>query len=85
MVDEMVPVRKRGRPVRMFEKGSALVPDQGVRRKCAKCPKYEPRKLWCPLRAEQRQPTAPACRYGIVLMGAEKQKEYRNGRGKKEV
>lgn len=84
-MDEMVPVRRRGRPVRVFEKGSAFVSDPGVRRKCAKCPKYELRKLWCPLRAEMRQPEAPACRYGIVLMGAARQKEYRNGRGEKEA
>lgn len=81
----MVPVRKRGRPVRKFEKGTALVSDPGVRQKCARCPKYELSKLWCPYRAEQRQPAAPACRYGIVLMGAAKQKEYRDGRGEKEA
>lgn len=84
-MDEMIPVRERGRPVRIFEKESALVSDTGVRRVCANCPKYEPPKLWCPLRAETRQPVAPACRYGIVLMGAAKQKEYRNGRGEKEA
>lgn len=76
-MDEMVPVRKRGRPVRIFERGSALVSDPGVRSKCAKCPKYETRKMWCPLRAETRPPGAPACRYGVVLMGAARQKEYR--------
>lgn len=54
-------------------------------RECAECPKYETSKLWCPLRAEARQPVAPACRYGVVLMGAAKQKEYRNGRGEKEA
>ena len=79
-MDDMIPVRKRGRPVRVFEKGAALVSDQGARRKCAKCPKYERSKLWCPLRAEQRRPDAPACRYGAVLMGAEKQKEYRDAK-----
>lgn len=79
-MDDMVPVRKRGRPVRVFEKGSALVSDQGVRRKCAKCPKYGLSKMWCPLRAEQRPPVAPACHYGIVLMGAAKQKEYRDAK-----
>ena len=71
-MNEMVPVRKRGQ--------SALVSDQGVRRVCAKCPKYEPPKLWCPLRAETRQPAAPACRYGIVLIEAAKQKEYRDAK-----
>ena len=84
-MDEMVPVRRRGRPVRVFEKGSALVTDPGVRRKCARCPKYELLKLWCPLRAETRRPEAPACRYGTFLMGAARQKEYRNGRGEKEA
>lgn len=54
-------------------------------KKCAKCPKYELSKLWCPLRAETRQPVAPACRYGIGLMEAAKQKEYRNGRSEKEA
>lgn len=49
-------------------------------RGCAKCPKYETSKLWCPLRAEHRQPTSPACRYGIVLMGAAKQKEHRDAK-----
>lgn len=67
-MDEMVPVHKRGR--------AALVSDPGVRWECAKCPKYEPPRLWCPLRAETRQPIAPACRYGIVLIGAAKQKEH---------
>lgn len=52
---------------------------------CAKCPKYELSKLWCPIRAEARQSNATACRYGAVLMGATKQKEYRNGRGEKEA
>ena len=47
---------------------------------CAKCPKYEPRKLWCPVRAEARQPAAPACRYGAVLMGDENQKESRDAK-----
>lgn len=79
-MDEMVPVRKRGRPVRRFEKGSALMSDPGIRWECAKCPKYEPPRLWCPLRAETRQPVAPACHYGIVLMGAAKQKEYRDAK-----
>lgn len=77
---EMVSVRKRGQSVRVFEKVSALVPDAGVRRKCAKCPKYEPSKLWCPIRAEARQPDATACRYGVVLMGATKQEEYRDAK-----
>lgn len=79
-MDETVPVCKRGWPVRVFEKGTALVSDPGVRRKCARCPKYESGKLWCPFRAEQRLPTAPACRYGLVLMGAAKQKEYRDAK-----
>lgn len=52
---------------------------------CAKCPKYDTSKLWCPIRAEARQPTATACHYGAVLMGDENQKEYRNGRGEKEA
>ena len=72
-MDEMVSVRKRGRPVRIFEKGTARVT-------CAKCPKYEPHRLWCPLRAAMRQPVATACRYGVVLMGAAKQKEYRDAK-----
>lgn len=79
-MDEMVPVRKRGRPVRVFEKGTALASDPGVRRICAKCPKYDTPRLWCPLRAETRWPAAPACRYGVVLMGAAKQKEYRDAK-----
>lgn len=51
-----------------------------VNKECAKCPKYEPPRLWCPLRAEQRHPASPACRYGIVLMGAAKQKENRDAK-----
>ena len=84
-MDDRVPGRKRGRPDCIFEKGPALVSDQGVSRKCAKCPKYELSKLWCPLRAETRHPITPACRYGIVLIEAARQKEYRNGRGEKEA
>jgi hypothetical protein len=79
-MDEMVSVRKCGRPVRISEKGSALVSDTGVRRECAKCPKYELSKLWCPIRAEARQPDATACRYGAVLMGDENQKECRDAK-----
>lgn len=77
---EMVSVRKRGRPVRIFEKGTAFVSDPGVRVTCAKCPKYEPHRLWCPLRAAMRQPVATACRYGVVLMGAARRKEYRDAK-----
>lgn len=65
--------------------GMTSMSDPGVRRKCAKCPKYELRKLWCPLRAEMRQPEAPACCYGTVLMEVAKQKEHRNGRSEKEA
>jgi hypothetical protein len=80
-MNEMDPVRKCDQPVRVFEKGSALVSDPGVHWECcAKCPKYEPPRLWCPLRAETRQPDASACRYGIVLMGATKQEEYRDAK-----
>ena len=59
--------------------------DPDVHRKCARCSKYELRRLWCPIRAEMRPPEAPACRYGVVLMGAARQKECGNGRGEKEA
>jgi hypothetical protein len=49
-------------------------PDQDI---CRRCPKYEPSRRWCPLRAEQRRPAALACRYGIVLMGAARQEEHK--------
>lgn len=64
---------------------AASVSGPGVRRKCAGCPKYELRRLWCPIRAEMRPPEAPACRYGAVLTGAARQKEYGNGRGEEEA
>jgi hypothetical protein len=51
-----------------------------IDKECAKCPKYEIDKLWCPIRAESRLPNAPACRYGIGLMGAERQEEYRDAK-----
>lgn len=49
-------------------------------KKCAKCPKYELSKLWCPLRAETRLPVSPACRYGAVLIGDARQKEHRDAK-----
>jgi hypothetical protein len=51
-----------------------------IDKKCAKCPKYKLSKLWCPVRAEQRQPAAPACRFGVGLMEAAKQKEHRDAK-----
>ena len=51
-----------------------------MRRVIIALPEYEPHRLWCPLRAAMRQPVATACRYGVVLMGAAKQKEYRDAK-----
>lgn len=79
-MDDMIPVRKSSRLARVFEKGSATAADPDIRRKCAKCPKYELSKLWCPIRAEARHPSATACRYGAVLMGDENQKECRDAK-----
>ena len=79
-MDEMVSGHKRGQSASVFEKGSALVPDLGAGKKCARCPKYELRKLWCSVRAEQRPPAAPACHYGIGIMGDTIQKEQLNAK-----
>ncbi len=84
-MEETVPVRKRGRLARGFKRGSAFVSGPVANRKCARCPKYDRSKLWCPLRAETRPPSAPACHYGVDLMEAASQEEYRNGRGEKEA
>lgn len=79
MPDELVPKRPRGRPIRGMENGLDPVP--GARKdsaKCRECPKWDGRRVWCPLRAAPCNGFAPACRYGTVLIRAKRQADRRN-------
>lgn len=76
---DLIPKRPRGRRVRRMENG--LDPTPGARRdsaKCRECPKWDGRLAWCPLRAAPCGGSSPACRYGVVLIRAERQADRRN-------
>lgn len=64
--DDEVP-RKRGRPYRAFSQADM---ENGKPRsngkRCKDCPKY--RNWWCMVSARIVKPSAPACRYGKVIM-----------------
>lgn len=75
--DEMIPVRQRGRP---FRKLTDAFAETHARRKCKSCPKYDAGRVWCPLKAVSRPPESPLCKYGVVLVGATLQQEYRNAK-----
>ena len=38
--------------------------------RCLECPRHDPRKAWCPVRAEARAGRAAMCRYGRALVAA---------------
>lgn len=75
-VDEELPKRPQGRPLRRMEAG-ALDHNPLARKSCGDCPKYIMRTMWCPLKAVPTAPQAPACRYGTVLMNAARVAEKR--------
>ena len=43
--------------------------------RCHECPKLDPERSWCPVRAMSRAGASPMCRYGKALVAAGRKEE----------
>ena len=75
--DEVRP--KRGRPFRRVVNGFTKQSENENAARCGECPKFDTCG-YCPLQAKMVKGGETCCRYGYVLIKAERQEERRNGR-----
>ena len=67
-LDDMVPARRRGRPMRAYSLADLVQPARSSAgaTPCRACPKCS--RAWCPIRAARIDPAGPACAYGRALI-----------------